>query len=110
MSFNGDESESVTLSNAATWTAAFRSANPNAIKGHFFGKNKINDILNQSGCVGIRIYNGIDNGTPVLILVGVTSNENDMTSGTIIERAVLCPPYCGTGNSLNGNTSGPPMG
>lgn len=102
MAFNGNEGEVVSLTKAAAWTSEFRNANPTAIKAHFFGKNKINDILNQPGVVGIRFFHGQEtNGTQNLIMVGTDANENDITTGTLVEYAVNCPDQCGQPNELN---------
>lgn len=110
MSFTGDESSAITLAEGGTMTKAYRDANPTAVKGHFFGKNKINSILNQSGCVGIRVYYGLDStGAKQLVMVGVDSNQNDQYNSIILDRAVPCPAYCGISNDLN-TTAGPPIG
>jgi hypothetical protein len=102
MAFRGDEGEVVTLNDAAKWTANYRATIQHGERiGHFFGMNKINDILNQPGCVGIRMYHGLDNGEKVLILVGVTADENDMENGVIVERSQPCPPLCSKKNPLN---------
>jgi hypothetical protein len=72
------------------------------LKGHFFGKDHFNAILEQTDCVGIRIYNGMDdNGKPVLILVGAKVNEDDLVDGIIVDRAISCPDKCGRANDLN---------
>ncbi|MGZ3885526.1 MAG: hypothetical protein ACXVPQ_11890 [Bacteroidia bacterium] len=104
MSFTGDESEVITLTDAAAMTAAFRAVNSSGTRGHFFGINQVQKILNGTGCVGLRIYYGKDpsTGARQLIMVGVDSNENDLTSNVILDRSVACPPYCGGGNTLNG--------
>ncbi len=103
MAFNGDEGQQISLSDASSWTANYRnSSGDDGVHAQFYGKNKLKNIVNQTGCVGIRIYKGIDSqGVPVLILVGTDADENDMTSGYILERGVPCPPYCGSGG-LNG--------
>ncbi len=103
MSFNGKEGSEVTLSEASTWTANYRKTVPvGDTLAHFVGKNQLLKILNQPDCVGVRYYYGIDEvGAKVLIAIGVTSDENDMTSGVIIERMIACPPRCSTRNSLN---------
>lgn len=102
MAFNGNEGEQVTLAEAAAWTKRYRTSNPNAIKATFYGINKINDVLNQPGVVGIRFYNGEDSsGVNNLILVGVDANENDITNGIIVESGIECPSVCGTSNPLN---------
>lgn len=101
MAFNGNEGEVITLTQGKNWTKNFRNAHPNEIKAHFFGKNKLNQILNQSGCVGIRIYNAIDDqGKKVLVLVGVDDQERDLTNGIILERSMPCPPMCDIGSLL----------
>ncbi|MGZ3861750.1 MAG: hypothetical protein ACXVPN_00300 [Bacteroidia bacterium] len=105
MSFNGTEGSFITLTQAATWTANHRTANPNMVKAHFYGKEKLLAILNQSGCVGIRAYRAIDDtGVLELVLVGVTSACADMTAGYILDRSLPCPTYCDGGSSLNGGT------
>jgi len=102
MAFNGNEGEQVTIDEAAAWTKRYRASNPTAIKASFYGINKINDVLNQPGVVGIRFYNGEDqNGDNNLILVGVDANEDDITSGVIMETGVNCPSQCGVPNLLN---------
>jgi len=104
MAFNGSEGEYVTLTEASAMTASYRQANPNGVKGHFFGKNKLQAMLNARGCVGLRFYNGIDaQGAEVLVVSSVNSNENDMlgTGYNILERSTPCPPCCGKGNDLN---------
>lgn len=103
MSFNGSEGSVVTLQEASAWTANFRAtAQPGDILGHFFGKDVLQRILQQDGCMGIRMYYGKESdGVNNLVLVGADASENDMTSGVIAERSVCCPPRCGKANSLN---------
>ncbi len=105
MAFNGNEGAYITLSQGSAWTSTYRSANPTAVKAHFYGKTKLMEMLNQSGCVGIRMYRAIDDtGAAQLVLVGVTAAGTDMTSGLILDRSVLCPPYCDSGSGLNGGS------
>ncbi len=53
-------------------------------------------ILKQEGCIGIRIYDGqhIDTNNENRVLVGVSENGEDMTSGIIVEELVPCPAKC----------------
>jgi len=60
MSFNGSEGGTITLATGKKLTEAFKSAFPTQVKGRFFGKDKLNQILNQQGCNGIRMYFGLD--------------------------------------------------
>lgn len=103
MAFNGDEGSVVTLAEASGWTANYRKTIPaGEIIGQFVGKNQLMKILNQKGCMGVRIYYGIgDDGKKNLILVGAGSDENDMTAGVILEYLFPCPPRCSGKNSLN---------
>lgn len=103
MSFTGHEDHNIDLATAAAWTANYRAAEPNGVKGHFYGKDAIQAILNQKNCVGIRIYYALDTlGAKQLIIVGATTAENDLYEGLLAERGSTCPPYCGGGNPLNG--------
>tara|TARA_B110000285_G_C14622483_1_gene379747 strand:+ start:238 stop:549 length:312 start_codon:yes stop_codon:yes gene_type:complete len=102
MAFTGKESEKVTLDEASKWTANYRATiKEGEIISHYFGKDNINAILEQKGCVGISIYHGIDNGQKNLILVGMNANEQDMEKGIIVEKGVPCPPRCKESNRLN---------
>jgi hypothetical protein len=100
--FDGTEGGQVTLLEGSAMTAEYRRLNPNAIKGHFFGKNAINSLLNQTGCMGIRMYygNNVTTGEKELILVGVSADGNDMTQ-MVMDISKPCPKYCSTPNSLN---------
>jgi hypothetical protein len=93
----------ISLNDAATMTAAFRSSYPDAKKGGAFNKKAIEDVIDQTGCTGLRYYFGEDGDENLcLIVVGIDSNGDDMTDGEIRERAWPCPPVCGSANSLNG--------
>ena len=55
MAFDGTEGSQITLQDGAVMTASHRAANPNARLGHFMGKDILNQILAQAGCMGIRM-------------------------------------------------------
>lgn len=103
MTFTGNEDHSISLEDAAKLTANYRSnAGPNPALAGFFGEETLKQILNQTHCVGIRIYYGEENdGTPTLVLVGADEDENDLIDGKIAERELPCPPYCSVQNTLN---------
>lgn len=96
MEINRDSSEVITLDQAIEYTHAFQENNPGAIKSFFAGSSKINLILEQENCIGVRIYNGYDatSGKNNLVLVGVDIQGEDMTQGVILERLSPCPKYC----------------
>ncbi len=105
MSFTGREDHSITLATAGDWTRNYRTANSGATKGHFFGRDAIESILAQEGCVGIRIYYALDgSGVKQLIINGALANENDLYNGVLAERSITCPTHCGANNPLNTTT------
>ena len=105
MGFTGNEDHDITLSEATSWTGNYRNANPGKVKAHFFGRDAIQDILDQADCVGIRIYYALDdNGVKHLVLVGTDADQNDLYTGVLCERSMPCPPFCNIGKSpLQGN-------
>lgn len=101
MAFDGSEGAEITLSEGADLTSKYRDSNPNQTKGHFFGKDILNQLLNQEGCMGIRMYYGIDDkGKKELVIVGADANENDMTE-LVADLSMPCPSRCGNANPLN---------
>lgn len=103
MAFTGNEAEEFPLETAAEWTKNYRETiNPGDVHAHFFGKNIIQKILDQEGCMGIRIYYALDeSGKKQLIIVGADAEENDIYNGVIAERSYTCPPFCATNSPLN---------
>lgn len=70
----------------------------NGVKGFLFGRNKIEEILSQNGCLGIRIYYGYEQGTnntlkPQLYIVGTDQNGDDMIE-MVLDRSFPCPQTC----------------
>lgn len=104
MTFTGTEDQEITLSQGSAMTLAYRTAHPSTdtIKAEYFGKSILETILNQTGCVGIRVYNGLgSDGKQSNVLVGVDANGNDMVNGVLGDRSVKSPPFSGSANSLN---------
>ena len=103
MTFTGNEGAVITLAEGAEMTANYRATiNIGETIGHAVGKNLFNSILDQSGCVGIRIYYALDeNDEKQLVLVGVDSDGNDMASGVIVDKSISCPTRCSFKNPLN---------
>lgn len=85
----------ITLPEAITMTHAFQESPIGADQtiSAVFEKEIIEQILNQEGCAGIRIYNALnEEGKITFVLVGYDKEENDMTDGFIADRAQKCPP------------------
>ncbi|MCR9170848.1 MAG: hypothetical protein NXI10_00020 [bacterium] len=101
MAFTGKEGGQITLEQGADMTSAYRDQNPGKTKGHFMGRDILLEILNQEGCMGIRVYYGIDNnGDKQLVFVGADSNEDDQLD-LIADLSMPCPSRCGSSNDLN---------
>jgi hypothetical protein len=104
--FTGTEGEAIDLAQAAAWTANYRKQHEGvteAVKAHFFGRDIMQQILEQEGCVGIRMYYALDdNSQQQLILVGVNAEGQDMEEGTVADRSRVCPPDCAIESSLLG--------
>lgn len=100
--FTGNEGGVIKLSDASAMTANYRGSDlDGGTKGHFFGKKVLRELLKQRGCVGIRIYYGLDaEGNQQLILVGAKANMDDMTN-LCVDMSSPCPNNCGVANSLN---------
>jgi hypothetical protein len=104
MAFTGKEQHQITLEEAIKLISNFRNKQSgDVIKAHYFGKEALQKLLDQEGCVGIRIYYAAqDDGTPELVIVGVDENGKDLEEGVILERNYPCPPYCDEKSKLIG--------
>lgn len=72
-----------------------------SIKGGFFARSAFDKILAQPGCVGIRYYYAQkDDGSSVVVLVGVDEKNQDIQTGYIAEGIWPCPPFCGVQSEL----------
>lgn len=102
MAIDANSSSVITLTEAISYTHTFQGENPGAIKSYFVGINKLNLILAQDNCIGVRIYNGavVGSNEIKLVLVGVDNNGEDMTSGVMLQDLVPCPAMCPKGSSL----------
>jgi hypothetical protein len=92
----------ISLSEASSMTEKFRIKFPNESMAYMYSTEVFQSILTQENCVGLRIYNGIDeNGHLQTVLVGVDEEGNDLFNGEIYDRSLVCPPKCATSNPLN---------
>ena len=63
----------------AQMISSFRQENPTETLGYFIGRNIIEQVLAQPGCVGIKFYNACnETGAKTLVYVGVNASGNDM--------------------------------
>ncbi|MGD0485357.1 MAG: hypothetical protein ABSB58_12020 [Gemmatimonadales bacterium] len=92
----------ISLADAAVLTKRHRDAKVSEVKAGAFHKDQVLQMLNQAGCVALRIYFGREaGGAPTLVLTGVDASDNDLTKGIILEQSWPCPPACGSDNALN---------
>jgi hypothetical protein len=109
MSFNGTEGEFITLEEGGDLTAAWRNGGHGPMKGYFYGKDKLQELIDGES-EGIRIYFGeTEKGEPTLVLVGTDASENDIigsapgrtASGKILDLGKPSPGSGGANNELN---------
>lgn len=92
----------IDLEDAADLTAAYRNAQMNSIKGVFFGKNKLQELLDAEGSMGIRCYFGLTSESKLtLVLVSADEDGNDLTELSILDNGIGCPYVCSQTNDLN---------
>jgi hypothetical protein len=105
MAYNGNEGAQITLIEASRMTKKYRdSAGLDATISHYVGRNNLEAILAQTDCVGIRTYYALDEeGKKQLVFVGVNSQENDLYDGILVDKSIICPPFCPRKNPLNSN-------
>jgi hypothetical protein len=98
MAFTGNEEHVVSFEEAKELKDNYQEhAGVEDILAFYYGKTFLLSVLNQQGCVGIRVYNGRkEDGKLELVIVGVNADGDDMTSGIMGDRSVPCPPYCGS--------------
>ena len=102
MAYNGSEGHMVDLRLAARWTKRYREENPGETKAQFFGCDILNQLLNEPGCMGIRVYYGIDDdGKKQLILVGANAEQNNLLptdqgsdGSAVANGGQSCPTSC----------------
>jgi hypothetical protein len=70
---------------AADFTAAFEKAYPRENKGFTLGRNIIDRILAQPGCVGLRFYNALNEaGERTFVYVGIGADGKDIVKRTVV--------------------------
>lgn len=92
----------ITLAEAITMTHAYANAPQfqGMTRSVLFNSEAFTDILSQPGCIGIRLYFSLtDQDALTLVMVGSDANNSDMTSGVLMDRTYLCPPFNCTTNS-----------
>lgn len=103
MSVNSNIGSVITLAEAVTYMTAYRTKFPDEAKGFFIGSDKLDLILSQEDCIGVRIYNGYDDSEGIMnqVLVGVNKDGVDLSDGIIVEKLAPCPKICSPNSPFN---------
>ncbi len=90
--------EAISHELGAQMISDYQVANPNDVKGYYIGRNIIDQILAQPGCVGIRFFNAYnEEGRKTLVYIGVDQSGKEISQHTVItedgnlirERAIV---------------------
>ncbi len=66
----------------------FQDQNPNESVGNYIGRDILEKILAQPGCMGIRFYNAInETGKKTLVYVGIDANNEIIRKYTLVNSA-----------------------
>jgi len=77
--------EDIGLAEGKQLVQNFREANPNATPGYYIGRNILNQILNQPGCVGINFRKCLsENNEEHLVYTGVSADGKDILEYTVV--------------------------
>jgi len=103
MSLPEKKDQTITLDAASKLTANYRRVVPPAtVIAAGFWKETVEKIIDQTGCVALRVYYGrTADGSPTPVLVAVNENGDDITAGVLGDENFPCPPFCGAPNPLN---------
>lgn len=101
--FTGFEDHTITVEEAGTLTRNYRmAAGRGAVKGRYFSRSGIEQLLMQEDVVGIRYYYAKDSeGRQQMVLVGVDANGKDMTEGFVISNGLPVSRFHEHTNPLN---------
>ncbi len=116
MSNGTSHNHRISLAQAKKMIQLFRNSRDKILKAEYaspeiipnsemFSKEAIEQVLNQKGCTGLRIYFGMSDDLKLhSILLGVNEKgENILRStngealdeeGIILDEAQRCPPFC----------------
>ena len=77
--------EDIGLSAGKQMVKAFREANADATAGYYIGRNILNEILAQPGCVGINFRKGLNElNQEHLVYTGVDAEGKDILEYSVV--------------------------
>jgi hypothetical protein len=103
--FTGNEDHTIAISSAKAMMTAFQENNPFDTYAWYFSRKAVEQLLEQEGCVGIRIYGGLkEDGKFSPVMFGVNAHGSDIKTRGLskalidsvgpMEFVLPCPPYC----------------
>ena len=105
MNFDGTEGSLISMKEGAAMTAAHREAYPTNNQCIFFGKNMLQDLLNQDDAMGLRFYFARNpEGKMTLVTIAVDSQGKDIQA-KVGNKGHSCPSDCCTDSPLSGNVA-----
>lgn len=83
--------EEIGLELGTQMVKGYQEANPSDVHSYLIGREIIDQILAQPGCVGIKFFNAYnENGEKTLVYVGVDKNANNLIQiSTVSEEGKL---------------------
>ena len=70
---------------AADFVKAYETTHPTEVRGYVLGRNIIDQILAQPGCVGMRFYYGLnEEGQKTLVYVGLDQNGKQLVNYSVV--------------------------
>ncbi len=80
--------ENIGLKEGRELVNAFRAANPEATKGYYIGRNILEQILAQPGCVGINFRKCLTNmNEEHLVYTGVDAEGKDILEFSVVTNS-----------------------
>ena len=76
--------ENIGLAEGVKLVNNFVEANPDATPGYYIGRNIIDQILSQPGCVGINFRKCLSEGEEHLVYTGVDADGKDILSYSMV--------------------------
>ena len=77
--------ENIGLKEGRELVSAFRAANPEATKGYYIGRNILEQIMAQPGCVGINFRKCLTNmNEEHLVYTGVDAEGKDILEFSVV--------------------------
>src|SRR5690242_16469911 len=91
-----DVGADISLKESKRLVQNFRTAHPDATPGYFIGRNIMDQILSQPGCVGIRFRKCLsDNNEEHLVYTGVDAEGKDILQFSVVTNTGDLEKYDG---------------